>query len=111
MKRPLHLLLLLLFSLTLPLNGLASLLMLSEPCPMEQQGHSMEAMQGSCCDHQQPLSSGKLCKTGQECKTNSAAQVSVIKTPIIVFSQSAHSLTPAFIPAPTPFDVWRPPRA
>ncbi|MDM8351154.1 hypothetical protein P8H27_19940 [Pseudomonas sp. sp1636] len=112
MKRHLHLLLLLLLSLALPLNGVAGLLVFSEPCPMEQQGHSMDGMQDSCCDdQQQPLSSSKVCKTGQDCKTNSAVQVSVIKTPIIASSQSAHSLTLGLFPTPTPSAFWRPPRA
>ncbi|MBM3105828.1 hypothetical protein IIE18_11830 [Pseudomonas sp. V1] len=112
MKRHLHLLLLLLLSLALPLNGVAGLLVFSEPCPMEQQGHSMDDRQGTCCDDQQkPLSSNKVCKAGQDCKTNSAVQISVIKTEIIASSQPAHSLTLDFFSTPTPSDFWRPPRA
>lgn len=112
MKRPLHLLLLLLLSLTLPLNGVAGLLAFGEPCPMEMHGDSMSGMSDTCHEApQKQLSSSKLCKAGQECKANSAVLVSVVKTPVIPSSRSAHSLTPDFTPAPTPFDVWRPPRA
>ncbi|NDZ07177.1 hypothetical protein [Pseudomonas aeruginosa] len=111
MKRRLHLLLLLLLSLTLPLNGVAGVLAFSEPCPMEQHGISMEDMQASCCeDHQQQMSSGKVCKTGQECKSSSMLQVSVIKTPLL-FSRSV-VITPThdFLPTASPSGVWRPPR-
>lgn len=112
MKRRLHLLLLLLLSLTLPLNGVAGALAFAEPCAMGQHGISMEDMQASCCEDQhKPLSSSKVCKTGQECKSSSMLQVTVIKTPLLLSHPAAVSLTSDFLPTTSPSGVWRPPRA
>lgn len=112
MKRHLRLLLLLLLSLTLPLNGVAGAFAFAEPCAMGQHGISMEDMQASCCeDHQQQMSSGKVCKTGQECKSSSMLQVTVIKTPLLLSHPAAVSLTSDFLPTTSPSGVWRPPRA
>jgi hypothetical protein len=110
MKRRLHLLLLLL-SLTLPINGMAGLIVLSPPCPMEQQGMSMEDMHASCCeDQQQQMSGGKVCKTGHECKSSSMLQVSVIKTLVLPAHPTVMSFASDFLPTMSPSGVWRPPR-
>lgn len=111
MKRHLRLLLLLLLSLTLPLNGVAGVLAFTEPCPMELHGLSMDGMQDSCCEDQQQLSTSKTCKSGQECKTGCTLQVSVIKPSVVPSSQTVPSYSLDFVPSATPFGVWRPPRA
>lgn len=79
---------------------------------MEQQDMPMEGMQSSCCeDHQQQMAGGKVCKTGQECKSGSMLQVSVIKTPVLPSHSAAVSLTSDLLPTTSPSGVWRPPRA
>lgn len=118
MKRHLRLFLLLLLSFTLPLNGMASMSAFAEPCPMEAQGlamdsmQAMDGMQGSCCEDQQKQPGvGKTCKSGQECKSGCALQVSVIKSSVVPSSQTVPSFSLDFVSSPTPFGVWRPPRA
>ena len=112
MQRHLRLFLLLLLSFVLPLNGMAGVVAVAEPCPMEAQHLAMDGMQGSCCDDQQKQpAAGKTCKSGQECKTGCTLQVSVIKSSVVPSSQTVPSYSLDFIPAPTPFGVWRPPRA
>lgn len=112
MKRHLRLFLLLLLSFTLPLNGLAGTSAFTEPCPMEAQGLTMDDMQGSCCEDQQKQpGAGKTCKSGQECKSGCAVQVSVIKSSVVPSSQTVPSFSLDFVSSPTPFGVWRPPRA
>lgn len=112
MKRHLRLFLLLLLSFTLPLNGMASMGAFVEPCPMEAQGLAMDDMPDSCCEHQleQPAT-GKTCKSGQECKTGCALQVNVMKASVVPSSQTVPSYSLDFVSSPTPFGVWRPPRA
>ncbi|HBP6529874.1 hypothetical protein [Pseudomonas aeruginosa] len=110
MKRHLHLLLLLL-SLTLPVNGVAGLLALSQACPMERQDMSVHDIQASCCENQaeQPTN-GKVCKTGQECKSNGMLQVSVTRTPAL-FNQALATPSAQDFPPPTALSgFWRPPR-
>lgn len=118
MQAYLRLFLLLLLSFALPLNGMASMGAFAEPCPMEQQGvamddmPTMDGMQGSCCDDQQEQPGvSKTCKSGHECKTGCALQVAVMKASIVPSSQTALLFSLDFVPSPTPFGVWRPPRA
>ncbi|MGQ7957070.1 hypothetical protein ACUTAF_05005 [Pseudomonas sp. SP16.1] len=111
MKRRLHLLLLLL-SLTLPVNGVAGLLALSQPCPMGWQDMSMNDMPASCCEDQaQQLAKGKVCKTSQECKSNGMLQISVIRTPVLFNQALATPSAQDFPPTTSLSGVWRPPRA
>ncbi|MEX6504014.1 hypothetical protein [Pseudomonas zhanjiangensis] len=112
MKPHLRLFLLLLLSFALPLNGMASMGAFVEPCPMEQQDLAMADMEHACCDQQmeQPAA-GKTCKSGQECKTGCTLQVCVIKSSIEPSAQTVPSYSLDFVPVPTPFGVWRPPRA
>lgn len=112
MKRHLRLFLLLLLSFALPLNGMASMGAFAEACPMEAQGHVMDGMQGSCCeDRQEQSANSETCKSGQECKTGCTLQVCVIKSSVEPSGQTVHAFSLDFVPAPTPFGVWRPPRA
>lgn len=130
MQRHLRLFLLLLLSFALPLNGMAGVAAVAEPCPMETQSFAMDRMQtmddmqamgdmqamddmqGSCCeDRQKQPGAGKTCKSGQQCKTGYTLQVSVIKSSVVPSSHSVPSFSHDFVPAPTPFGVWRPPRA
>jgi hypothetical protein len=124
MKSYMRSFLVLLLVLTLPINGMAQLLM-----PVGSSAHHvMSDMEGigamaashasmvgtggaeqECCEgHEQGKTT--VCKTGQECKTASVLQIVAAKAQVI----------PAAKPAPTPYNdqipsrlldaVWHPPR-
>ncbi|MDH0729193.1 hypothetical protein N5F23_02155 [Pseudomonas sichuanensis] len=111
MTRLLRLLTVLLLMLTLPLNGMAGIDSPVEPCPMQAMGMPMmSGMDHDCCQDQAPSHASKACKVGQECKTASTLQVSLIE-PALTFATPrpddsyAHSLL-----TQVPADRWRPPR-
>lgn len=117
MKRYLRLCLVFLISLALPLSGMAGIQVQAEPCPMQAAGMAMLAPETSmnaapdCCQDMGSASEhGKPCKPGQECKTASLLQVSVVKPPIVLSSPIVVSFSSDFLPAQAPSGVWRPPR-
>ena len=112
MKRYLRLCLVCLLSLALPLSGMAAVQMPADPCPMQAAGSAMsDAMLPDCCQDMGSASeSGKSCKPGQECKTASLLQVSLIKAAALASSPLSISFSSAFMPAQAPSGVWRPPR-
>lgn len=112
MKRYLRLCLIYLISLALPLSGMAGLAAATEPCPMKTAGMAKMAKMGLNCCHDMNSSSdhGKPCKPGQECKTGSMLQVSIVKLPIMLPSPLVLSFSSDFLPDQAPSGVWRPPR-
>lgn len=112
MKRYLRFLLIFLFSLALPLIGMAGMQASAEPCRMDAADMTMKDGHGSSCcqDSKSPSEHNKSCKPGQECKTGSLLQVSVIKMPVAWSHPIGISLSSDPLPLPTPSGVWRPPR-
>ncbi|WP_137889013.1 hypothetical protein [Pseudomonas sp. 2FE] len=117
MKRYLRFCLIALISLALPLSGMAGLAAATEPCPMKSAGMAKMAPETStdagqdCCQGMGSSSDhGKPCKPGQECKTGSLLQVSIVKHPVRLASPIVLSLSSDFLPAQAPSGVWRPPR-
>lgn len=114
MKRCLRFLLMFLISLSLPLNGMAGIEAPTEPCPMQAAGMvHMADMGPDCCDDtgQMAEHGKKACKTGQECKTGSMLQVSVLKPPVTVAGPIQVLIPSAALPERAPADLWRPPTA
>ncbi len=112
MKRHLRLLLIFMISLTLPLSGMAGVEAPTEPCPMQAAGMTMPAdMDMDCCqDHGKMAEPGKkACKPGQECKTGSMLQVSIVKPPVTLTGPVLAETHPAAVPDRSPADLWRPP--
>ncbi len=112
MKPYLRLCFIFLISLALPLSGVAGVVAPSEPCPMKAAGMAKMGDRGQACCHDMGSSSdhGKPCKPGQECKTGSMLQVSIVKPPFTLSSPIVVSFSSDFLPAQTPSGVWRPPR-
>lgn len=112
MKRYLRLCLIFLISLALPLNGMASLAAVTEPCPMQAAGMQMMGdMNPDCCEEMgSPSEHGKPCKSGQECKTASMLQVSTVKSSVTRSNPIVVAFSSDFLPTQTPSGVWRPPR-
>ncbi|MEN5215506.1 hypothetical protein ABE484_06550 [Pseudomonas pudica] len=115
MIRILRLFTILMLVLSLPLNGMAGVDSAIEPCPMQTMGmQMMSGMEHDCCqDQDQGKTSqhaNKACKIGQECRTASTLQVSMLEpaltfsTPRPVDTYGEGLLTRA------PPDHWRPPR-
>lgn len=101
MIRLLRLLTVLMLVLSLPLNGMAGVDSSVEPCPMQAMGMDRVAgMEHDCCqDQDQGQSSehtSKACKVGQECRTASTLEVSLLE-PALTFStpRAARSLAPS----------------
>ena len=115
MTRLLRLLLVMMLILTLPLNGMAGVASSTEPCPMETMGmETMAGMEHDCCqDPDQDKSNqhaSNACKIGQECRTASALQVSLLE-PALTFSTPRPADTYAVsLVTRAPPDHWRPPR-
>ncbi len=109
-----RLLLILLLSLALPVNGYAALAAVSPYCPMlqDQDMTSLAAGQAYCCHHgDSGYQHGKPCKCDQMCKTANLFQT--------VSAKSVFFPLPQWQPLPQStirvisFDasgVWRPPR-
>lgn len=114
MKRRLRFLLVLLISLSLPLAGMAGVEAPTEPCPMQATGMShMADMDMDCCHDMDKMTEHgkKACKTGQECKSGSMLQVSVLKPPTSLTGMVL-AITPLeTAPDRAPADLWRPPTA
>lgn len=113
MTRYLRLCLILLLTLALPLRGMAGVQSPAEPCPMQAMGMTVIAgMEMDCCDDtKSPSEHGKPCKAGQECKTGSMLQVSVVKTPLTRPNTTASTFVSDILPIQPPAGVWRPPCA
>lgn len=126
MKSILRLCFLLLFSLTLPVNGMAHLLMSAQPCAMhgsqmppmavadEMPHHGMSdqmASLDSCCDAQAHADHQQPCKSGLDCKAGSLLQVGSSKTTLHLTSQPG-PFPLSFSPLPgTSEPLWHPPRS
>lgn len=114
MIRRLRLFIVVLLSLALPLTGMAGIEAPTEPCPMQNSGMSMMAgMDQDCCQDMGKMTQHgkKSCKSGQECKTSSLLQVSIIKPPI---TPATHLQAPGYsdvVLSQSPSDLWRPPCA
>ena len=106
--------LILLLVLTLPINGMAQLLM-PATSSVHHQMADMEGMSGmdnadQDCHEGQDQGPTTVCKSGQECKTSSLVQIAAAKAAVI----------PAAKPVTTPYNdqipsrlldaVWHPPR-
>lgn len=120
MQRHVRLFIFLLLSLVLPINGMAQMLL-----PVSQVGnmshgsqaeasslmHAEMGMQSDeCVDHEQP-GKGVVCKSGQECKTNSLLQLSLGKPPMLPLGQPVPVHPSDSTPSLIPDAVWHPPRA
>lgn len=126
MKSILRLCFLLLFSLTLPINGMAHLLMSAQPCVMhgsqmppmvvadEAHHHGMSdqmASLDSCCDAQAHADHQQPCNTGLDCKAGSLLQVGTSKTTLPLIGQPG-PFPLSFSPLPgTSEPLWHPPRS
>ncbi|POA70816.1 hypothetical protein [Pseudomonas sp. DP16D-R1] len=110
MKRYLRFLLIL-FSFALPVVGMAGMQASAEPCRMDTAETMMDGMGPGCCqDSKSPSEHNNSCKPGQECKTGSLLQISVIKMPDAWSHPIGISFSSDSLPQPTPSGVWRPPR-
>lgn len=100
---------LVLFSITLPVYGWASVAIAS-PCPMQMNPSSMKS--GTCCQDADHAKSGNPCKAGQECQTGALYQ-SMTAAAVPVVPQSTLVVLPVNTPylAAAPTAVWRPPRS
>ncbi|WP_119155050.1 hypothetical protein [Caldimonas tepidiphila] len=109
-------LLALLLCLAIPLQGFANAhAFADQPCPMEQAAYQaasdMAAMEADCCnDAETAGTTGKTCKTGQDCKL---AQAFLVLPPVGGLGRlPPSSLVPAppgLHPSSDPSSVWRPP--
>ncbi|UAW97231.1 hypothetical protein KEM63_10355 [Halopseudomonas nanhaiensis] len=120
MNRTMRLFLALFFTIALPANGMAQVLMQAgsyTPDPVPMSSHDMHSMMSdadmqhvmaACNDHD---SNGLVCDSGEECKTSGLLQLHFGKS---------HALTPAlppliaeagFLPLPLPEPLWHPPRS
>ena len=114
MIRRLRLLIVLLLSFTLPLTGMAGIETLAEPCPMQSMGMTeMAGMNQDCCQDAGKMTEHgkKSCKTGQECKTSSLLQVSLLNAPPALLTSTPPSLYSDPILSQAPAKRWRPPCA
>ncbi|MCQ4295330.1 hypothetical protein NAU58_07045 [Pseudomonas stutzeri] len=113
MKASVRLLLVLLISLALPASGMAALELSAEPCQMQGDmdvfphlAHQPIAQDEDAHSH----AGNPLCKSGHQCKTGSLVQTGITQP---IFTASLAQLVahyPAFFPARSGADVWRPPR-
>ncbi|MCP1651422.1 hypothetical protein [Pseudomonas nitroreducens] len=114
MLRRLRLFIILWLSLALPLTGMAGFEAPAEPCPMQEQGMSqMAGMDQDCCQDAGKMTphGKKACKSGQECKTSSLLQVSLLNA---AQHPAATQIAPRYNPlvlSQAPADLWRPPCA
>lgn len=115
-------LVLLLLSLTLPINGMAHMLMPagehkmmhSGDAPISMSMHAEEAGMGAddeCFEHDKTGKSTGVCKSGQECKTSSLLQFSLGKAPLLPAGQQVSAHPSDIAPSLIPDAVWHPPRA
>lgn len=114
MKRTLRLCLIFLISLALPLGGMAGVEAPTAPCPMKSSGMAMMAdVDLDCCDDMGTMAEHgkKACKTGQECKTASMLQVTIVKPPVTLSNLAPSVSYSNHFSSLTPTIVWRPPRA
>lgn len=117
--RKFHRFLLTLLCLAIPLQGMAGVRAIEQPCPMEQEMAQMDhdqqvaiAAEHDCCnDPETAAHTGKFCKTGIDCQISAQyATVSVTTALSLPALQAAHYPVPVF--AAQSFDassVWRPP--
>lgn len=120
MRRQVRVFVLLLLALALPINGMAQLLlpgghggMMKHESAAEAPDlmHSAMDMQAiGCLDHEKPSKSG-VCKSGQECKTNSLLQLSFGKPLTLPLNRPVFIHPNDSTPALIPDAVWHPPRA
>ena len=114
MQRRIRFFLILLISLAQPLSGMAGIEAPTEPCPMQAAGMSQMADMGhDCCDDMDKMGEHgkKACKTGQECKTSTLLQVSIVKSPAPLTGPVPADTYPGIFPDLSPDDLWRPPTA
>lgn len=114
MIRRLRLLIVLLLSFALPLTGMAGIETPTEPCPMQSMGMGqMAGMDQDCCQDMGKMTQHgkKDCKSGQECKTGSLLQVSVLKTAPPAAKLQRPAAYAEVVLSQAPADLWRPPCA
>lgn len=78
---------------------------------LQHSQHDITAMttgDHECCDQE---ATTLVCKSGQECKTSSLLQVSVVKVPLFSPDQHAPGLSIDRVPSLAPDVVWHPPRS
>nr|WP_256345816.1 hypothetical protein [Pseudomonas putida] len=117
MNQVLRLLSALVLILSLPLSGMAGVDSPIELCPMQALGMEiMAGMEHDCCqdqDQDQGKSSqhaSKACKIGQECRTASTLQVSLLEPPLTFTTPSPADTYAVSLITRAPPDRWRPPR-
>lgn len=126
MKSLLRLCLFLLFSVTLPVNAMAHLLMSVEPCAMhgsqmpsiavadDAHSHGMSdqmASRDACCDAKTQMEHKQPCKPGLDCKAGSLLQVGSSKSSLPLIGQPG-PFPLSFTPLPgTSEPLWHPPRS
>ncbi|BCY02369.1 hypothetical protein [Stutzerimonas stutzeri] len=113
MKAYLRLLLVLLLSLALPLNGMAASPLSALPCQMQKDaqaaeypGHMAVAPDEDGHAHQ----SNPLCDGGHQCKTGSPLVTMLARPALNVAPPLLGAAYLEFLPARSGADVWRPPR-
>lgn len=114
MLRHLRLFIFMLLGFTLPLTGMAGIEMPMEPCPMQSMGMTeMAGMNQDCCQDAGKMTEHgkKSCKAGEECKTSSLLQVSVLKTPSSTIAPTVPAHYSDLILSQAPSERWRPPCA
>lgn len=86
----------------------------TEPCPMQSLEMSqMAGMDQDCCQDMGKMTQHgkKSCKNGQECKSGSLLQVSVLKTEPPAATSQRPALYSDLVLSRLPADLWRPPCA
>lgn len=121
MKALLRFYFLLLVSLTLPINGMASLLMPAQACAVHaSQYMPSPAMPGMdqqmsaldpCCETMAQTGHKQPCKTGMDCKAGSLLQVGSGKSALLLIDQPG-PFPSSFTPLPGASEpLWHPPRS
>ncbi len=122
MNPMMRLLLALFFTIALPANGMAQMLMQTGSAvsgTMQSLGHDMDATMSAdemhavmamaaCDDHD---SNTQVCDSGQECKTSGLLQLHVAKSHVVPPGQPPLMLSASFVPLPLPEPLWHPPRS
>ena len=112
MNTLMRLLLVVLISLALPLNGMAAAELSAEPCQMqtdlEMDGHAGHL--ATADDEPHAHQGNPLCDSGHQCKTGSLLPALVARAVFSGTPQLPGAAYPEFLPAGSGADVWRPPR-
>lgn len=98
----------------IPVQGMASVVAFSTPCPMQQpapEAMAEDAELPPCCNDAETFAkTGNMCKTGQQCQAGSQYPSSVLAMPLPTAPQAVWFARLALLdPAFDLSSIWRPP--